>query len=165
MGKKVAITAAITGAIHTPSMSPYLPVAPEEIATEAIESAKEGAAEVHIHARDPRSGHPSSDLSLFSQIIEKIKEKSDVIICLTTGGGQGMTIEERVSVVTEYKPELASLNMGSMNFGMFPLAEKCQDWKYKWENGQCWGIQKGLKRLTHRRRAVYPSIPGVTRFG
>lgn len=133
MGKKVAITAAITGAIHTPSMSPYLPVTPEEIATEAIESAKEGAAEVHIHARDPKSGHPSSDLSLFSQIIEKIKEKSDVIICLTTGGGQGMTVEERVSVIPEYKPELASLNMGSLNFGMFPLAEKCQDWKYEWE--------------------------------
>lgn len=130
---KVVITVAITGAIHTPTMSPYLPVTPDEIVNDAIAAAKEGAAEVHIHARDPKNGHPSSDLSLFSQIIEKIKEKSDVIICLTTGGGMGMSVEERLSVVSEFKPELASLNMGSMNFGMFPLVEKYQDWKHEWE--------------------------------
>ena len=133
MKGKVVISAAITGAIHTPSMSPYLPVTPEEIAKDAIAAAKAGAAELHIHARDPDTGQPSSDLSLFEEIVQEVKNQCDAIICLTTGGGQGMSVEKRVSVVPKFKPELASLNMGSMNFGMFPLAKKFKHWKYEWE--------------------------------
>jgi uncharacterized protein (DUF849 family) len=131
--KKVVISAAITGAIHTPTMSPHLPITPEQIAGEAVDAAKAGAAEVHIHARDPENGRPSSDLSLFREIVEEIRNRCDAIICLTTGGGQGMSVEERVSVIPVFKPELGSLNMGSINFGMFPLARKYEEWKYSWE--------------------------------
>lgn len=130
---KVVVTAAITGAIHTPTMSPYLPVTPEQIASDAVASANAGAAEVHIHARDPKDGRPSSALSIFGKIISAIRNNSDVIICITTGGGKDMTVEERFSVVSALKPELASLNMGSINFGMFPMAEKYEKWKYDWE--------------------------------
>jgi len=133
MSGRVVITAAVTGAIHTPSMSPFLPVTPEEIARDAIEAAKAGAAEVHIHARDPVDGRPSPDLQLYREIFQEIKSRVDVVICLTTGGGQGMTVEERVAVVSSLQPELASLNAGSMNFGMFPLAKKYQNWQHEWE--------------------------------
>ncbi len=133
MKNQALITAAITGAIHTPTMSPYLPVAPEDIAAQAIQAANEGAAEVHVHARDPEDGRPSADLTLFREIFEEIKEQSDVIICVTTGGGKDMTVEERMSSVSSLKPELASLNMGSMNFGMFPMAERPREWKHEWE--------------------------------
>ena len=130
---QILITAAITGAIHTPTMSPYLPVAPEDIAAQAIQAANEGAAEVHIHARDPEDGRPSSDMSIFREIFEEIRRQSDVIICVTTGGGKDMTVEERMSSVSILEPELASLNMGSMNFGMFPMAERPREWKHEWE--------------------------------
>ncbi|RLC21223.1 MAG: 3-keto-5-aminohexanoate cleavage protein [Deltaproteobacteria bacterium] len=133
MNKKVVISAAITGSIHTPSMSPHLPITPEQIAQEAIDAARAGAAVVHIHARNPENGMPSADLELFKRIIEKIRSESDVILCTTTGGGVGMTVEQRMGVVPEFKPELASFNMGSINFGIFPLAEKVNDWKYDWE--------------------------------
>ena len=130
---KVVITAAITGSIHTPTMSPYLPITPEQIARNAIEAAEAGAAAVHLHARDPESGMPSPDLNLFREIVETIRAASDVNLCLTTGGGYGMTVEQRVSVVPEFKPELASFNMGSMNFGIFPLLGKTTEWKHEWE--------------------------------
>ena len=133
MKRKIVISAAITGAIHTPTMSPYLPISPEEIAKGAIDAIGAGAAEVHIHARDPQNGRPSSDLSLFREIVQEIRGHCDAIICLSTGGGQGMNVEERVSAVSAFQPELASLNMGSMNFGMFPLARKFKEWKYEWE--------------------------------
>jgi uncharacterized protein (DUF849 family) len=131
--QKVIISAAITGSIHTPSMSPYLPITPEQIARDAIDAAKAGAAAVHIHARNPENGMPSPDLNLFKDIIERIKSESDVIICTTTGGGIGMTVDQRVAVVPAFKPELASFNMGSMNFGLFPMAERPMEWKYSWE--------------------------------
>ncbi len=133
MKNKVVISAAITGSIHTPTMSPYLPITPEEIAQNAIDAAKAGAAAVHIHARNPENGMPSPDLNLFRQIIEKIKSEVDVIICTTTGGGVGMTVEQRLAVVPEFNPELASFNMGSINFGLFPMAAKDREWKYDWE--------------------------------
>jgi uncharacterized protein (DUF849 family) len=133
MKNKVIISAAITGSIHTPTMSPYLPVTPEQIAQNAIDAAKAGAAAVHIHARNPENGMPSSDLNLFKDIIEKIKLETDAIICTTTGGGIGMSVEERVAVVPTFKPELASFNMGSINFGTFPMASKYKEWKYDWE--------------------------------
>jgi uncharacterized protein (DUF849 family) len=133
MKNKVVISAAITGSIHTPTLSPHLPITPEEIAQNAIDAAKAGAAAVHIHARNPENGMPSPDLKLFKQIIEKIRAESNVIICTTTGGGVGMTVEQRVAVVPEFKPELASFNMGSINFGLFPMAEMDREWKYEWE--------------------------------
>jgi len=133
VSRKVIVSAAITGAIHTPSMSPYLPFTPEDSAQQAIDAVQAGAAVVHIHARDPENGMPSSDPKLFGQMIEKIRSECDAIICTTTGGGVGMTVEQRIAVVSEFKPELASFNMGSINFGIFPLAEKVKEWKYDWE--------------------------------
>lgn len=133
MSSKVIITAAITGAIHTPTMSPYLPLAPEDIAQQAIDAAWAGAASVHIHARNPEDGRPSPDLDLFRRIVEPIKAASNVIICLTTGGGTGMTIDQRAAVVPEFRPELASFNMGSVNFSLHPVLDKYDDWKFEWE--------------------------------
>ena len=130
---KVIITCAVTGSIHTPTMSPYLPLKPEEIAEEAVKAAEAGAAIVHIHARDPKTGIPTSDVNIFREILSKIKERSDVVICPTTGGGLGMTVEERVRVVPELKPEIASFNMGSMNFALHHLIPKYEKFKFEWE--------------------------------
>ena len=135
MASKVIINCAITGAIHTPTMSPHLPIQPEDIARQAIDAAKAGAATVHIHVRDPQDGRPSTDVSLFGKVIDMIKAESDVIICTTTGGGLGMTVEERVAVVPAYEPELASCNMGSINFALFPILDKLKEFKYDWEEG------------------------------
>lgn len=138
MNNKRLISCAITGAIHSPSMSPYLPVTPEQIAQSAIDAANAGAASVHIHARSPRRedyGAPSSDLSYFEEIIDRIRAVNrDVIICLTTGGGWQMTLEERTSVIPRFHPELASMNSGSFNWGMFPIAENPKAvWQSDWE--------------------------------
>ena len=133
MLRSVIISAAITGSIHTPTMSPYLPITPEQIAGEAIDAARAGAAAVHIHARNPENGMPSPDLHLFRKIVEKIRSEIDVIICITTGGGAGMTVDQRAAPVPEFKPELASFNMGSINFALFPVIRKYKEWKYDWE--------------------------------
>ncbi len=132
---KTIVTAAITGAIHTPTMSSYLPITPEEIANHAVEAYQEGAAVVHIHARDPKTGQPSSDLDIFGEIFERIRKRCNVVICATTGGGLGMSPEERVKVVPAHKPELASFNAGSINFGLFdiPGRLKITEWKHEWE--------------------------------
>src|SRR5512135_1775685 len=118
---KVIITAAITGSIHTPTMSPYLPITPDQIAENAVQAREAGAAVVHIHVRNPETGQPTPDLELFRKVLGKIKSKSDLVICTTTGGGFGQTPEQRVAVVPTFKPELASFNMGTMNFGLFPV--------------------------------------------
>jgi len=144
MESKVIVSAAITGSLYTPSMSPYLPITPEDIAHQAIEAARAGAATVHIHTRDPETGRPTSDLELFGKIIESIRSESDVIICTTTGGGPGMTVEERIAVVPKVKPELASFNMGSINFGIFPLADKVKEWKYEWEEAFVMGTKNNI---------------------
>lgn len=136
---KRIISCAITGSIHSPSMSPYLPVTPEQIAQNAIDAANAGAASVHIHVRHPeqddRYGMPISDLTLFGEVIDRIRMVNrEVIICTTTGGGAGMTVEERVAVVREFKPELASMNAGSINWGLFEVASNPKmQWKYPWE--------------------------------
>lgn len=131
---KRIVSCAITGSIHVPSMSPYLPITPERIAADALAAAEAGAAVVHIHARDPQNGKPSSDLELFRKIITLIREKNkDVIICVTTGGSLTMTIEERAAPVPALKPELASMNAGSINWGLFPLASKIKEWRFDWE--------------------------------
>lgn len=131
---KRIISCAITGSIHVPTMSPYLPITPDEIAQNALDAAAAGAAIVHIHARNPENGQPSSDLNLYREIIDKIRAKNqDVIICITTGGGAGMTVEQRVAVVPEFKSELASMNCGSINWGLFPILDKIKEFKYPWE--------------------------------
>lgn len=130
--KKTIITAAITGGIHTPGMSEYLPITPEEIINDAVKANKAGAAVVHIHARDPENGKPSSDIELYRQIITGIKEKCDVVICITTGGSVGMPVEERLKPVSVFAPELASCNAGSVNFVLSPAIKRLKP-KYDWE--------------------------------
>lgn len=132
--KDVAIiTAAITGSIHTPTMSQYLPITPREIIDNAVGAYEAGAAVVHIHARNPENGQPSPDLNLIKEIITGIKSRCPAVICITTGGGFGMTLEQRVAPVTSFQPELASCNAGSLNWGLFPMLGRIKEWKYEWE--------------------------------
>ena len=130
---KVIITCAVTGSIHTPSMSPYLPVTPEEIAEAALGAAKAGAAIVHLHARNLKDGSPTQDPELFRQFGAKIRAASDVVLNFTTGGAPTMSIEERLQPALKLKPEVASLNMGSMNFGLYEMLGRYQDFKHDWE--------------------------------
>ncbi|MGE3294681.1 MAG: 3-keto-5-aminohexanoate cleavage protein [Geminicoccaceae bacterium] len=131
--RKVVVTCAVTGAIHTPSMSPHLPVTPEEIADAAIGAAEAGAAIVHLHARNPETGRPDQTPEAFAPFLQVIKQRSDCVINLTTGGAPYMTIEERVRPAATFKPEVASLNMGSMNFGLFPMLNRFKEFKHDWE--------------------------------
>jgi uncharacterized protein (DUF849 family) len=130
---KAIITAAVTGSIHTPSMSPYLPVTPEEIAMEAVRAYEAGAAAVHIHVRDPKTGHPSSEVELYREVVTKVKSKCDVILTITTGGGMGMSAEERLASIPALKPELATFNFGTLNFGFFPMLDRYKEFKFDWE--------------------------------
>ncbi|WP_159276832.1 BKACE family enzyme [Variovorax boronicumulans] len=130
---KAIITCAPTGAIHTPSMSPHLPVTADEIAQASIEAARAGAAILHLHARDPKDGRPSQDPDLFRPFLSKIKAATDAVINITTGGSPHMSVEERMRPATTFKPELASLNMGSMNFGLFPMLERFKSFAHEWE--------------------------------
>jgi uncharacterized protein (DUF849 family) len=132
-GRSVIITCAITGSIHTPSMSPYLPVTPQEIADAAVGAAEAGAAIVHLHARDPVDGHPTQDPQYFRTFAADIALRSDVVINFTTGGAATMTIEERLQPALQLKPEVASLNMGSMNFGLFPMLKRFSTFRFDWE--------------------------------
>jgi uncharacterized protein (DUF849 family) len=131
--RKVIITCAVTGAIHTPSMSEYLPVSASEIADAAIGAAQAGAAVVHLHARDPEDGRPDQSPEAFAPFLGVIKQASDCVVNITTGGAPTMAIEERVRPAAAYRPEVASLNMGSMNFGLFPMLKRFPDLKHQWE--------------------------------
>ena len=131
--RKVIITCAVTGSIHTPSMSPHLPITPKEIADAAVAAAEAGAAIVHLHARDPVDGHPTQDPKYFREFAPDIARRSDVVINFTTGGASTMSIEERLQPALQLKPEVASLNMGSMNFGLFPMLARFPDLKHAWE--------------------------------
>lgn len=131
--RKVIITCAVTGAIHTPSMSPHLPISPEDIAREAIEAAEAGASIIHLHARDPKDGRPTQDPSMFAGLLPAIKAQSPAVVNITTGGSPHMTVGERLRPALHYRPELASLNMGSMNFGLFPMLGRFTTLKYQWE--------------------------------
>jgi len=131
--RKVIITCAVTGSIHTPSMSPYLPVTPKEIAEAAIGAAEAGAAIVHLHARDPVDGSPTQDPKYFREFAPEIKRRSNVVLNFTTGGAATMTIEERLQPALQLEPEVASLNMGSMNFGLFPMLQRYKEFKHAWE--------------------------------
>jgi uncharacterized protein (DUF849 family) len=131
--RKVIITCAVTGAIHTPSMSPYLPVSADEIAEAALGAAEAGAAIVHLHARDPETGKPDQRPEAFLPFLRRIKQASDVVINLTSGGAPYMKIDERIRPSTTFKPEVASLNMGSLNFGLFPMLKRYKEFKHEWE--------------------------------
>ena len=133
MKEKAIITAAITGSIHTPTMSDHLPITPGQIADEAVRACEAGASVCHVHARNPETGMPVPDLNLMKEIITKIKSRCDMVVCITTGGGFGMTTEQRVAPVTLYKPELASFNAGSINFALFPVIPRYKEWKFEWE--------------------------------
>src|SRR5919206_927420 len=124
---KVIVTCAITGSIHVPSQTPHLPITPEEIADAAVGAADAGAAIVHLHARDPATGRPTPDPEVFAQFLPEIAARSDVVINITTGGGHGMTVDERTRAGRTFEPELCSLNMGSMNFGLYPMAARVRE--------------------------------------
>lgn len=131
--RKVIITCAVTGAIHTPSMSKHLPVTPDEIFEAAVGAAEAGASILHLHARDPENGRPTQDPAVFAEFLPRIHEATDAVINITTGGSPHMTVEERMRPATTFKPEVASLNMGSMNFGLYPMLERFKDFKHEWE--------------------------------
>ena len=133
MSKNVIISCAITGSVHTPTMSEYLPITAEQIARQSIDAARAGACILHLHARDPENGRPSHDPKVFMGFLPQIHQQTDAIINLTTGGGQGMSVAQRTQAAMQFQPELCSLNMGSMNFGLFPAAEKIKQWRYAWE--------------------------------
>jgi len=133
MANKVIISCAVTGAIHTPTMSEGLPITPDEIAQQSIAAAEAGAAIIHLHARDPETGEPTPDPNVFMQFLPRIKQSCDAVVNITTGGGLNMTLEERLAAPLKARPEMTSLNMGSMNFGIFPAADKFTDWKHAWE--------------------------------
>jgi len=134
MKDKAVITAAITGSIHTTSMSPHLPITPKQIADEAVRSHEAGAAVCHIHARNPETGMPVPDVNLIKEIITSIKSRCDMVVCITTGGGLGMTAEQRLIPVSTFKPELASFNAGSINFALFHALDRYKEFKFDWES-------------------------------
>jgi uncharacterized protein (DUF849 family) len=164
--RKVIITCAVTGAIHTPTMSPHLPVTPEQIAESAIGAARAGAAIVHLHARDPRDGRPTQDPDLFRQILPRIAAACDVVVNITTGGSQTMTIEERLQPALQLKPELASLNMGTMNFGLYEMLPRQTSWRHEWEPQYLAASEAGMFKNTFKDIADILRLcsPNGTRF-
>jgi uncharacterized protein (DUF849 family) len=147
---KVIISCAVTGAIHTPTMSEFLPVTPDEIAGQAIGAAEAGAAILHLHARDPKTGQPTPDVNVFREFLPRIKQSCDAIVNVTTGGGLKMTVDERLAAPLELKPEMCSLNMGSMNFGIFQLADRYKTWKHGWEESYLRNTDDHIFRNTFR---------------
>jgi uncharacterized protein (DUF849 family) len=139
--RKVIVSCAITGSAHTPTMSEYLPLFPSQIIDSAVEAAEAGAAIVHLHARNPDDGRPSGDSALFQQICSSVAERSNVVINVTTGGSTRMTIQERTGYPLRVKPEMCSLNMGSMNFSLHPLAERITEWRFDWEQPYISGMK------------------------
>jgi len=144
--RKVIITCAVTGSIHTPSMSPHLPITPSEIADAAIGAAEAGAAVVHLHARNPKDGRPDQSPEAFAPFLKVIKQRSNCVINITTGGGMGMTVEQRVAPAATFKPEIASLNMGTMNFGLYPMLQRQKEFKFDWERPYLAGSEDRLPK-------------------
>lgn len=147
---KVIISCAVTGGVHTPTLSPYLPVTPEEIANQAVEAAEAGAAILHLHARDPLDGRPTPDPQVYMRFLPRIAERTDAIVNITTGGGIHMTLEERLQGALVAEPEMASLNMGTVNFSFFGMASKPRDWKYDWEEPYIKASEDGIFRNSFR---------------
>jgi uncharacterized protein (DUF849 family) len=148
MPNKVIITCAVTGSIHTPSMSPYLPLTPEQVAEEAIAAANAGAAVLHLHARDPKDGRPVFEPAIFRQFLPQIHRATDAVINITTGGSHVMTLEQRLAAALDVSPEMASCNMGSMNFGYFQVLAKLKQFKYDWEYEHLEGSRDRIFRNT-----------------
>ena len=148
--RKVIITCAVTGAIHTPSMSPHLPVSADEIAAAAIGAHEAGAAIVHLHARDPKDGRPDQRPEAFEPFLKKIKTACNVVINITTGGAPTMLVEERLKPCAHFQPEVASLNMGSMNFGLFPMLARFREFRFDWERPYLAGSDDRIFRNTFR---------------
>jgi uncharacterized protein (DUF849 family) len=147
---KVIISCAVTGAIHTPTMSEWLPITPDEVAEQAIAAAEAGAAILHLHARDPSNGKPTPSPEVFMEFLPRIKQSCDAVINITTGGGLGMTLEERMAGAVRAEPEMASCNMGSMNFGIYPAADRFSEWKYDWEEPYLRGTDDFIFRNTFK---------------
>ena len=147
---KVIISCAVTGGIHTPTMSDALPVTPTEIAQQSIEAAEAGAAIIHLHARDPETGAPTPDPDVFMQFLPRIKQASDAVVNITTGGGLKMTLDERLAAPLKAKPEMCSLNMGSINFAIHQMADKYTSWKHDWEEPYLRGTDDNIFRNTFR---------------
>ena len=145
---KVIISCAITGSIHTPTMSPHLPITAEEIADAAIGAAEAGAAIVHLHARDPETGKPDQSLERFAPFLGVIKQRTPAVVNITTGGAMTMTVEERARPAIEFKPEVASLNMGTMNFGLYPMLNRWKEFKFEWEREYIEGSRTGFFKNT-----------------
>ena len=148
--EKVIITCAVTGSVHTPTMSEHLPLTPAQIAEQAIEAAEAGAAILHLHARDPRDGRPTADPGVFDEFIPRIRDATDAVINITTGGSTRMTLEERLAYPLRAKPEMCSLNMGSMNFSIHPAARRISEWKHGWEKPYIEGMEDLIFRNTFR---------------
>lgn len=146
--RKIILSCAITGSVHTPTMSEYLPVTPQQIVDSALEAAQAGAAILHLHARDPENGRPSADPAHFQMICPVLAERTNAIINITTGGSTRMTIEERIGYVLKVKPEMCSLNMGSMNFSFHPVAERITNWRYDWEKNYVEGSKNVVFKNT-----------------
>jgi uncharacterized protein (DUF849 family) len=147
---KVIITCAVTGSVHTPTMSPYLALTPDQIAEQAIEAAEAGAAILHLHARDPADGRPSADPGLFDRFVPRISAATDAVINITTGGSTRMTLDERLAYPLQAQPEMCSLNMGSMNFSVHPVARKYSEWIHDWEKPYVEGMEDLIFRNTFR---------------
>jgi uncharacterized protein (DUF849 family) len=150
MAGKVIISVAITGGIHTPTMSEALPLTPAQIAEQSIAAAEAGAAIIHLHARDPGDGRPTPDPKVFMEFLPRIKQSCDAVLNITTGGGLNMTVDQRLAAPLVAKPEMCSLNMGSMNFGIFPLADRYKDWKHPWEEPYLRGTDDFIFRNTFK---------------
>jgi uncharacterized protein (DUF849 family) len=147
---KVIISCAVTGSVHTPAMSPYLALTPDDIAQQAIDAAHAGAAILHLHARDPADGRPTADPKVFDQFVPRIKAATNAVINITTGGSTRMTLEERLAYPLQAKPEMCSLNMGSMNFSIHPAARKIKEWNHDWEKPYIEGMEDLIFRNTFR---------------
>ncbi len=147
--RKVIITCAVTGAIHTPTMSPHIPITAQEIADAAVGAAEAGAAIVHLHARDPRNGKPDQSPQAFEPFLKDIRKRSNVVVNITTGGAPTMLVDERVKPAAVYKPEVASLNMGTMNFGLFLMMKRHKEFKYDWEKPYLEGSRSSIFKNTY----------------
>ena len=150
MSNKVIISCAITGAMHTPTMSPHLPITPEQIAAQSLEAAAAGAAIIHLHARKPADGEPTGNPDIYSQFLPQIHAQTDAVINITTGGSPTMSVADRLSAAIRFEPEMCSLNMGSMNFAIFPAANRIKEWKYSWEEGYVRNSDDFIFRNTFR---------------
>ena len=147
---KVIITCAVTGSIHTPTMSPHLPLTPDEIAADGVAAAEAGASILHLHARNPEDGSPTPDPDVFMAFLPRIKQQSDAVINITTGGGMGMSLDERLAAPRRASPEMTSLNMGSMNFGIYPMLERYESFKHDWERKHLEGSRDFIFRNTFK---------------